>query len=208
MTLFKNKYRVESHRMPGWDYSGNGIYFITIVVQNRRCLFGEIINNEMKLNNFGIIVNDEWIKSAQIRRELFIDEFIVMPNHLHGIVIIKNMAGQSMELSRSLVETHCRASLCTVNSHRAEKNKSGQSKLYRKPKSISSFIAGYKSAVTTKCNNILENQNKPVFDRYKRLWQKNYHDHIIRNEKEYWRIKNYILNNPQNWDEDKFYTDT
>ena len=86
---FKNKYRVESHRMPGWDYSGNGYYFITLVTQNRECNLGEIINEKMILSDFGKIVDTEWKKSFEIRNELFCDEYIIMPNHLHAIVIIK-----------------------------------------------------------------------------------------------------------------------
>ena len=216
MTKFKNKYRIKSNRMPDWDYAGNGIYFITMVTQNREWLFGNIKNSEMFLSDFGKIAEQEWYKSFEIRNELILDEFVIMPNHLHTIVIIKKTDG--MDGSHGLhgfpgfpvVETHGRASL-----------QSQQSQFYRKPKSLSSFIAGYKSAVTTQINNWIDNHEKThgraslpdvindyVLQKYNRknkLWQPNYHDHIIRNNDEYWPIKNYIKNNPNNWSDDTFH---
>ena len=74
MDKYKNKYRILSHRMPNWDYSGNGMYFITLVTQNRVCNLGEIIKDELFLSDFGKIANQEWIKSFEIRRELCCDE--------------------------------------------------------------------------------------------------------------------------------------
>jgi len=78
MDKYKNKYRIQSHRRPQWDYSGNGIYFITLVNQYRECNLGRIVQTDgrpaMELSDFGIIVNKEWVKSFQIRQELFCDE--------------------------------------------------------------------------------------------------------------------------------------
>ena len=89
---FKNKYRGTSHRKPGWDYSSDGMYFITLVTQNRVCNLGEIIDAAgsayVQLSDFGQIVDAEWKKSFEIRNELFMDEYIIMPNHLHAIVVI------------------------------------------------------------------------------------------------------------------------
>jgi hypothetical protein len=87
---FQNKYRMQSNRMPQWDYSGNGVYFITIVTQNRVCNLGHINNGKMIFSEFGKIINDEWLKSFEIRNELFLDEYIIMPNHLHAIVVLDN----------------------------------------------------------------------------------------------------------------------
>jgi hypothetical protein len=102
--------------MPQWDYSGNGIYFITLVTHNRECNLGEIVNGEMILSAFGKIVDIEWIKSFKIRNELFLDEYIIMPNHLHAIVVlnkngIKNDDNKLHGLHGLHVETHGRASL-------------------------------------------------------------------------------------------------
>ena len=88
MDKFQNKYRIQSNRMPQWDYSGDGIYFITMVTQNRDCNLGHINDGEMIFSEFGKIVNDEWLKSFEIRTELFLDEYIIMPNHLHAIVLL------------------------------------------------------------------------------------------------------------------------
>jgi len=88
MTLFKDKYRVESIRLPGYDYSQPGAYFITIVTHNRQCFFGNIIDGEMMLNEFGVLVKNEWLKTGIIRPNIVIDAFVVMPNHLHVIIII------------------------------------------------------------------------------------------------------------------------
>ena len=89
MTLFDNKYRIESARREGWDYADNGYYFVTICTKDREHFFGEIENGEMILNEYGKIVQEEWEKSFEIRKELFCDAFIIMPNHIHGIVILE-----------------------------------------------------------------------------------------------------------------------
>jgi putative transposase len=85
---FRNKYRIASARSQCWDYGWNGAYFITIVAHARTILFGEIASGETRLNEFGRIVQDEWRKSSVIRREIELDVFVVMPNHVHGIVVI------------------------------------------------------------------------------------------------------------------------
>ena len=187
---FKNKYRGQSHRMPGWDYSGNGYYFITLVTQNRECNLGKIIDGKMVLSGFGKIVDAEWNKSFEIRHELFLDEYIIMPNHLHAIVIID----KSNIDDGSPVGTYGRTSL------RANQSPS----FFRKPKSISSFIGGFKSIINSKIDDFIDENNLdiPKYNRNNHFFQPNYHDHIIRNIDEYQRIKNYIINNPSKWDDD------
>ena len=106
MALYKDKYRIESARLRNWDYGSNGQYFITICTKNRECLFGEIINGEMQLSHMGIIVFREWYASFNIRSELFCNCFVIMPNHLHGIIVINNSVN-----IHDVVETHGRASL-------------------------------------------------------------------------------------------------
>lgn len=182
MTKFKNKYRIESNRMPGWNYAGNGKYFITLVTQNRECNLGEIINGKMILSDFGKIVETEWLKSFEMRDEIFLDEYIIMPNHLHAIIILKN----------PVVDSYGRTN-------------QQQPKFIRKPKSISSFIGGFKSVINTKIDDYIDENNLdiPKYNRKNHFFQPNYHDHIIRNNDEFERIKNYIKNNPKNWDNDK-----
>ena len=94
MDKFKNKYRITSHRKPDWDYSANALYFLTLVTQNRECNLAEIVNSGnqaySQLLNFGEIIEQEWFKSFDIRKELISQEFVIMPNHLHSIVEIRN----------------------------------------------------------------------------------------------------------------------
>jgi len=202
MSLYKNKYRVESTRLPGWDYSSNGMYFITIVTQHRACNLGEIVAENipvMKLTGFGKIVDTEWKKSFEIRNELFLDEYIIMPNHLHAIVIINNNESMTMDKtvvdeSDNVVETHGRASLQSQPISQSQP-------FHRLPKSISSFLAGFKSAVNTKIDDYIDKNdlNIPKYNRNNHFFQSNYHDHIIRSEIELYRIRQYIKNNAQSW---------
>jgi len=160
----------------------------------------------MKLSEFGKIADSEWYKSFEIRTELFSDDFVLMPNHLHAIVILKNI-DDCEETHGRVVEAHGRAPLHAHNANVGDQinDKNRKNKLYRKPKSISSFMAGYKSAVTTRINNWIDNNSpKEKYNRTNRLWQVNYHDRVIRNQEEYLRIKNYIRNNPKDWKSDGF----
>jgi len=208
---FKNKYRIASHRKPKWDYSADALYFLTIVTQNRKCILGKILYSDgrmnLQLSDFGQIVEHEWFKSFEIRNELFLHEFIIMPNHLHTIVEIYNENRDD-----SPVETHGCVSLrvnstTPIESIDPELLTIKRNPPKRLPKSISSFIAGFKSSVNTKIDDYIDEHHLdiPKYNRYNHFFQPNYHDHIIRNHWEYVNISNYIINNPINWDKDKFY---
>lgn len=192
MTLFKKQYRIESSRRPGWDYAENGYYFITICTKDRECLFGEIQNEKMILDEFGIIIQEEWEKSFVIRKELSCNTYIIMPNHIHAIIVLdKNDVIP--------VETHGRASL--HNNAHLQNDPSLQHNMiapYRSPKSISSFVAGFKSVATMRINQIRNTPKMP-------LWQSRFHDRIIRDEIEFYSMKKYIADNPMHWEEDEFY---
>jgi putative transposase len=163
-------------RLQGYDYSQAGGYFVTIVTQGRECLFGEIVGGEMRLNPYGEIVTEEWLRSAEIRREIRLDAFCVMPNHIHGIVFIYDdpvgATGRSPQPTR-------------------DRYPHGPA-----PKSLGAFMAGFKSSVTKRINVLENTPGAPV-------WQRNYYEHIIRDEQDYERIFNYIANNPSNWPEDE-----
>lgn len=222
MEKFRGKYRIESNRLKGWNYASNGMYFLTLVTNNRECNLGKIENDVMILSDFGKIIETEWLKSFEIRNELFLDEYIIMPNHLHAIVIIDNIKLDSHRANGSRVsngrdgadgsdgadvtdgarvETHGRASL----PHTSTTNTTNPG-LYRQPKSISSFVGGFKSAINSEIDDYIDEHQLPIpkYNRNNHFFQPNYNDHIIRNHDEYQRIKNYIINNPQKWDEDKF----
>lgn len=125
-------------------------------------------------------------KSFVIRKELECDEFVIMPNHIHAIVIIKNENNIKSGNYDNIVETHGRASL-------------RRRKMVRLPKSLSSFVAGFKSSVTKRINEFRNTPKQPV-------WQSRFYDHIIRNESELNKIREYIINNPLNWERDENYT--
>lgn len=206
--------------MPQWDYSRNGVYFITLVTQNRECNLGYITDlYEMRLSDFGKIISDEWLKSFEMRTELFLDEYVIMPNHLHAIVILDNQNdenahgtihgahGMAHGAHGTHVETHGRASLPQPPpSQPPPQSPQSRSTFIRKPKSISSFIAGLKSAINTKIDDYIDEHrlNIPKYNKNNHFFQSNYHDRIVRNYAEYQRIKNYIINNPAEWSGDMF----
>lgn len=162
-------HRRQSIRLKRYDYSQQGAYFITICAHEKKCLFGKIINNEMVLNQFGMIVYKEWMKSSSIRSEIELDHVVVMPNHLHGIVFIREQTNQREQIFPP---------------------STGLTSL--KTRSIPSLIAGYKSTVTRKINQIRMMPGVPV-------WQRNYDEHIIRSEESLEKIREYVIYNPHTW---------
>lgn len=177
--LYQNKYRIPSHRLRGWDYSNNGCYFITMVTAQRKNHFGIVQNGEVILNDIGKIVHDEFFESFRIREELFLGAFVLMPNHLHAIIILDNM-----------------------KKYQETQQGTNRKALHRPPKSISSFVAGFKSATVQSIDDWIDTNGSSMgkFNRRNPLWQANYHDHIIRNENEYRAIVDYIDENPAKWD--------
>tara|TARA_R110001583_G_scaffold61148_3_gene181070 strand:- start:9757 stop:10356 length:600 start_codon:yes stop_codon:yes gene_type:complete len=193
MAKFQNRYRIESHRKLDWNYADAGDYYITICIEDMQCILGCVVDAKMVLNDFGKIVQSELIKSADIREELQLGEFVVMPNHIHVIIILNDMGNNANAAHIAhTAETHGRASV------------SGQMP-YRRPQSISSFVAGFKSAVVSAVDDFIDEQalDIPKYNRRNKFWQSNYHDHIIRNQPEYYRIAKYIGDNPQKWERDK-----
>ncbi|MCU7490596.1 MAG: transposase [Ignavibacteria bacterium] len=167
-----------SIRLRDYDYRSFGYYFVTICAFERRNLFGYVQNEKVELNNLGNIVLEEWENSARIRKEISYDEYIIMPNHIHGIVIIDNPHLIHEEKIKPPIQV----------------NPAPPGFL---SKSLSSFISGFKSTVTIKARNIA-GFNLAV-------WQRNYYEHIIRNEKELYTIQNYIVTNPAKWELDRYY---
>jgi putative transposase len=170
MTRDPGTHHRRSIRLPAYDYTQAGAYFVTLVTHACECLFGQIIDSEMRPNVLCEVVVKEWRRTGEIRREVVPDLFVVMPNHIHGILIIGD---------RSVVGAHGRAPL----------------QLHRPARSLGSFVAGFKSAVTRRINEMRGTPGLPV-------WQRNYHEHVIRNEEDLDRIRQYIVENPARWDED------
>ena len=187
MKKYNNKYRIESVRLKNWDYRNNGAYFITINTGNRKHFFGEIINSEMQLSPIGEYAENFWMEIPKHFPFVELGNFVVMPNHTHGILIINNtdsvISLQCNEMDKSL---QCNDS--TGNQYYSD--------ISPKSGSISTIIRSYKSVVSKHARLL-----NPEFN-----WQPKFHDHVIRNSESFERIQNYIENNPSNWKEDKFYT--
>lgn len=166
-----HKHNRQSIRLKGYDYSQPGYYFITICVANRCCLFGNIIRSQMIMNKYGQIAKKEWIRTENLRDNVRLDEFIVMPNHIHGII----------ELTESSRGVSQYAPAAVANKFKSPSNNLG------------AIIRGYKSTVTKQINEI---NNQPD----DQVWQRNYYDHIIRSRKELKRIRKYIRENPEDWE--------
>jgi putative transposase len=210
MNKFKNKYRIASHRRPHWDYSADALYFLTLVTQHRVCNLGYIDQEQMFLSDFGKIISAEWLESFKIRKELILHEYVIMPNHLHAIVEIDNgtskngigMPNNGILMPNNGIGPSNNPSDFDFDEIRQIK----RNPPVRLPKSISSFIGGYKSVINTKIDDFIDEHQLriPKYNRNNHFFQPNYHDHIIRNDTEYHGIAGYIRNNVRNWNRDKF----
>ena len=175
-----------SIRLKGYDYSQPGLYYITICTQHRLRIFGEIKNGEMVLNQFGEIAQEEWLKTAKIRENVELGEYVIMPNHIHGIISLIDTVG-----------AHCNVPLRNMPPHNFPLQQTEQFGKSTK-NSIPTIVKLYKSAVTTRINRLRRSPGASV-------WQRNYYEHIIRNEISHDKIIEYIRNNPVNWPDDKYY---
>jgi REP element-mobilizing transposase RayT len=180
------KYNPEIHhrhsiRLKGYDYTQPGAYFITLVTFHRDEIFGEVVNAEMKLSAQGQIACDEWMKTAKLRPyiQLFDDEFVVMPNHVHRIIWLAGDADAGARRRRAPADVI---------------EKFGRPI----PGSIPTIVRAYKSAVTYAINLAQNTRGAPV-------WQRNYYEHIIRDERAFKNIWNYIENNPRKWAQDQIH---
>lgn len=188
------KHHRRSIRLKGYDYTQPGAYFVTICAYQRMHVFGEVINGEMILNETGKIARDEWFKTAELRPyvKLYEDEFMIMPNHGHGIIWIMDDGRNNVGALRGNAQSRAeQRSTPTKNAP----TKNAPTKTVA-PGSLGAIVRGYKSAVTYAVN-AAENQRGAA------LWQRNYYDHIIRNDRELDNIRWYILNNPLNWQLDR-----
>jgi putative transposase len=169
-----------SIRLKGYDYTQSGAYFVTICAYQGEEIFGNIAEERIQLSRLGEIIQREWLHSLEIRKEiqLFADEFVVMPNHVHGIVWIVGADGVRPDFGiRQINEEGTRRVPLRMNSH-----------------SLGSFISGFKAAVTSQVRKEMAITN---------IWHRNYYEHIIRNENELRKIWDYIDTNPAHWKEER-----
>ena len=177
-----------STRLKSYDYSSAGGYFVTICAYQKEHLFGNIINGQMVSSAIGEIPEKYWLEIPEHFRNVSLDEFVIMPNHIHGILFItNNMDGESVS---GTVGTDYNLSLQkSLKSHNPKQSKF-QNVI---PKSLSYIIATFKAAVTRNTHKT----NNPF------AWQSRFYDHIIRSEGELKRIRQYIINNPLKWEFDR-----
>jgi len=173
MKFFRRKYRVGSTRLAGWDYSSVGWYYVTLCTKNRVCILGDIVDGTIRLSAIGEIVAHEWQKTEGIRPHVSLDEWVIMPNHLHAIIAIKDTEK-------------------TVETPRWGVSKADQVTL--KSDSIGSIMGQFKS----NCTKRIRAAGFRDF-----AWQPRFYDHIIRNEESLSEMREYIAGNPMKWELDR-----
>ncbi len=180
-----------SIRLKGYDYSQAGLYFITICVQDRKCVFGKIANDEMILNDFGIIANDQWAKLAARFTNFELDVFQIMPNHMHGIILLTETVGAGLAPAQNEKGPQ-------VFAPPNAQNEKGPQGIAPTPiKTVGDMVGAYKSLVANEC--LTQFKIRRPNEMMGKLWQRDYYEHIIRDEQSYQRISAYIINNPKNW---------
>ena len=191
-----------SIRLKGYDYSQAGLYFITICCDNRICLFGNVVNGEMELNDAGKIADACWMGIPNHFPNVVLHEHIIMPNHIHGIVELVGAKHFSPDMPDMPDMSDTPNASNTPNEYFPDSNRAkGFSPLRSPSKTIGSVVRGFKIGVTKWFRNTMADDFPPQLQ----VWQRNYHEHIIRNEQSYQTISNYIINNPIKWADDKFY---
>ncbi len=179
-----------SIRLKNYDYSDSGLYFVTMCTYNHVILFGEIKNNNMILNSFGNIVKKYWLKVPERFNNIELMEYVIMPNHIHGIINITVGAIHELPLQDKFPEQH----------RSPEKNELlHQDYIKYRRKMLLPKMIGWFKMQSAKYINILRKTPGT------HVWQRNYYEHIIRSEKSYLKIAEYILNNPARWNEDEYY---
>jgi len=173
-----------STRLKGYDYTMVGAYFVTLVTWQRACLFGQVVDGKMHLNEMGEIVAKTWLETAVVRPNVELDTFGVMPNHMHGIIVINDPV---------VVASRLRPLGWRLALNREQPNSNGLIS-----KSLGAIICQVKSIATKRINLYRQTPGNPV-------WQRNYYDHIIRDEKDLDAVRAYIDANPYRWAEDDYH---
>lgn len=193
MEKYKGKYRIPSARHPSWDYNKDGAYFITICTKNREHFFGECKNDKMKLSTIGAIVQGFWYDIPKHFLHAELDVFQVMPNHIHGILILNR---KYVENQHIISEKQINYSTEENEIVKKDKNEFFQ-KISPKPGSVSTILRSFKSECTKHIHK--------AFPQIAFEWQERFWDNIIRTDEDFIRISKYIVYNPKNWKEDRFF---
>jgi REP element-mobilizing transposase RayT len=185
MTIEPEQQHRKSIRMKGYDHSLPGAYFVTILSKRRASIFGNVVKGDVILSSIGLVVQDCWNNIPINSSIITLDDFVLMPNHLHGILIIlkSDSKGEAFSKIGSTIETSL---LENASPLRPRGTQSG---------SLGSIIQNFKSVSTRLVN-------RRFFEPGNKIWQRNYYERIIRNDRELNAVRQYIRNNPVFWDED------
>ena len=197
---FRGKYRVESTRLKDWDYSSEGAYFITICTRNRECSLGDIVDGKITQTEQSRICMACWLDLSNHYPNCALDVFVIMPNHVHGIIFIEQAGGhdngagavETIPVETIPVETIPVETIHELSLPLPLQNK----RMQRRNMMIPKIIGRFKMRTAKLINQYQKTEGIP-------FWQKNYYDHIVRNESELARIREYVANNPMKWDSDR-----
>ena len=171
-------------RLKGFDYSKAGAYFVTVCAWQRGCLFGEIVDGEMRMNEYGNIVKACWDDIKNRYQQVESDVFVIMPNHLHGIITITDNVGAGSPRPE------------TNNPMETAPQENGRETLPLQKHTLGQIMGYFKYQSTKRINEIRDNPGCPV-------WQRNFYEHVIRNEEELNGVRQYIIDNPLKWELDE-----
>ena len=208
MKFDSHKHHRRSIRLKGFDYSQPGVYFITNCIQNRECLLGEIVDNQMVLNEFGKIVDNNWQMIPKHFSQVELDEYIIMPNHMHGVIIIReieipDVGAKHFHNENNVNENRSIGTTDLDNGNSPKENASPlregeQERIHgTNPGSLSAIMQNYSSVTTRIINRIGKTPGA-------KFWQRNFFERIVRDEKELNRIRKYIIENPLKWSDDEY----
>ena len=174
MSYDPRRHHRRSIRLPGYDYAQPGLYYVTLTLQDREPILGSVVDVEMQLSTLGIIAQEEWLRTPRIRPEVRLKEHVIMPDHLHGIIEISEERNGVIRWGESLFAP-------------------SKATPFRSPsRTIGAIIRGFKGVSTKRINELRGTPGA-------RVWQRNYYEHIVRDERDYRRIQEYILRNPLRW---------
>jgi REP element-mobilizing transposase RayT len=180
-------------RLKGYDYSREGLYFVTMCVQHRVCLFGNIVDGKMVLNDMGKMVGKWWMELPHKFPDIALDTYVVMPNHFHGIIVNTGNGDAVATVGADLRVCPYTTGEQTTGKYRGEHIGSP----------LHVVIQWFKTMTTNEYIRGVKTLDWMPFN--KKLWQRNYYEHIIRNEQSHQNIFNYIIHNPEKWEDDNFF---
>lgn len=194
----------QSIRLPDYDYRSPGVYFVTVCAADRRCLFGEATDGQMIPNDCGIIVSEEWRRTEMVRDRVVVDTFVLMPNHTHGVIVIKDPPGddsdqQSSSASDNDAEDDRGRDSSPMNPYHDDepRNRTFGGAIAG---SLSTIMRQFKSMVTKRINRRRDTPDASV-------WQRNFYERVVRTRGELERVRTYIRRNPAQWDEGRIHPD-